>query len=93
MIIMIIPISWSFQRKTNLPILEIKGESTENLSEPIMINMAVEMIESAEKFKGIPLPEETNSFQNSQYALTVSFSLIFPTSKELNSFMESIKKK
>lgn len=88
---MMIPISWSFQRKSIMPVIEAKGESPAKESEFIMIQNAVEMIEKASEFKGIPYQNPPSPSNN--FSLTVSFSLIFPSDKELTSFMEAIQQR
>ncbi len=86
-----IPISWTFQRKGIMPIIEVKGQSPAKEGEFILIQNAVEIIEKANEFKGIPYqntPSPSNGF-----SLTVSFSLIFPSDKELTSFREIIQQR
>ncbi len=88
---MMIPVSWSFQRKSVIPIIEVKGESPAKESEFIMIQNAVEMIQKANEFKGIPYQNPPSPSNN--FLLTVSFSLIFPSDKDLTSFMEAIRQR
>ena len=88
---MMIPISWSFRRKDFLPIIEAKGESPAKESEFFMIQKAVEIIEKASEFKGVPYQGTPGTSNN--FYLTVSFSLIFPSDQELSNFMEAIRKR
>lgn len=83
-----IPVSWSFRQKSVMPIIEVKGESPAKESELIMIQNAVEIIEKASEFKGIPYQNSPSPSNN--FSLTVSFSPIFPSDQDLTSFMETI---
>ena len=85
---MLIPVMWSFRRKNIMPIVEVKGESQVEIGEFFMIHQAVEIIEKARVFKGIPCQDPPS--QPNEVKLTVYFSLIFPSEKELASFMEDI---
>lgn len=89
---MIVPVSWSFQRNDILPIIEAKGESPAKESESIMIQYAVEMVQKASEFKGVPY-QVPPCLQTSNALVNVSFSLIFPSDRELANFMEAIQKK
>lgn len=86
---MIVPISWSFQRKSMLPIIEAKAESTVEKSETILVQNALKMIKKADEFKGRPYPNMPSFPTTTNFS--VSFSLIFPTETDINSFMEFLK--
>ena len=86
---MLIPVNWSFERKGILPLVEVRAESQEKAIEPYMIHRAVEIIDRASQFKGIPYQNQPSLSNN--FALTISFSLFFPSNKEATSFMEAIR--
>ena len=88
---MIIPVSWSFQRQNYMPIIEVRGESSIKESEPIMLLEATELIEKAGQYKGIPYQEGPCPL-SSECNIMVYFSILFPSDKELNNYMESIQK-
>jgi len=88
---MMIPVSWSFQRKSIMPIIEARGESAAKDSEPFVIQHAIQMIEKASEFKGRPYPNMP-SFPATNH-FTVSFSLIFPSETDITNFMEFLQKK
>ena len=88
---MMIPVSWTFQRKSIMPIIEAKGESPVKEGEFIMIQNAVEMVEKASEFKGVPYQNPPST--SISFSVTVLFSLIFPSDKELTNFMEVIQQK
>ena len=77
----ILPIRWSFQRNRYIPVVDAKGESPAKESEFFMVQQAVEMIEMASKFKGIPYKNLPASSNNT--SLTVSFSLFFRARKKV----------
>ena len=88
---MMVPINWCFQRKSIMPIIEAKGESTVKESKKFLIQNAIEIIEEADKFKGRPYPSEPN-FPTTN-SISVSFSLIFPTETDIKNFMEFLQQK
>ena len=88
---MIIPINWSFQRKNIMPFLEAKCENSILLSQNIIIKSAVDIIESAQKFNGVPFSSPP-TFQ-SKSAIAVSFSLIFSSETDFNNFWKFIHTK
>ena len=87
---MIIPINWSFERKSILPVIEVKGKSPLKESEAIMIWESVRIIEKASNFKGTPYPVPTCPASN--ISLCVSFPIIFPSEQALTNFLENIQK-
>ena len=88
---MMIPIRWSFQWKSMMPIIEAKGESATNESENFVIQSAIEIIEKASEFKGRPYSNMPSFPSTSNFF--VSFSLIFPSDVDLANFMEFLQKK
>ncbi|HJA42062.1 MAG TPA: hypothetical protein H9667_11235 [Firmicutes bacterium] len=74
-----------------MPIIEAKGESAAKESEPFIIQNAIEMIEKASEYKGRPYPDMPSFPSTSNFS--VSFSLIFPSEADINSFMEFLKSK
>jgi len=87
---MMIPIKWSFQRKSILPIIEAIGKSEVKYSEPFLIQNAIEIIEKAEKYKGKPYPNNPHLPSNSP--LSISLSIIFPSETDINNYMEFLQK-
>lgn len=87
---MIFPVRWSWKRKSLMPIIEAKAESPLKEAVLIMVHEAVEMIDMASEYKGVPC--SVYSLPVNDISVTVSFSLIFPSEKELTSFMEDIRK-
>ena len=85
---LIVPTSWSFKRATLLPLLVVMGECAIPKTEMILLDKAIDLIEKAEKFKGIPYPTDSIKFE-SQF-VSVNFSVLFPSDKELEAFMETI---
>lgn len=86
-----IPISWSFQRKSIMPIIEAKGESLVKGREHFVIQAAIQMIEKASEFKGRPYSNMPSFSTTSVFS--VSFSLIFPSETDITNFMEFLQKK
>lgn len=87
---MIIPISWTFQRKSAFPIIEVQGMSTVDKSENIMIGRAIEILEMAKRFKGCAYSNAPDFTPTNNF--TVSFSIIFPDETEITSFLEYLQK-
>ena len=86
-----VPFTWSFRQENALPIINIVGNSPIKGSEPVLLRGAVEIIEKAGEFKGIPYPN--SSCNENNLSLAVYFSLIFPSNNEISSFMEYIQKR
>ena len=87
---MLVPIKWSFQRKSILPIIEVIGESDVGNTESLLVKEALDVFEKAEKFKGKPYPNNPNIISNSPVSL--SLSIIFPSEIDINNYMEFIQK-
>lgn len=83
-----IPTTWNFLRNSGMPIIEVIGQGPDKCIEREMVNVALDIIKTSEKFKGKPYPAETNFKSNAAIAVTVS--IIFPSETELMRFMEHI---
>ena len=86
-----IPIIWTFQRTSIMPIIEAKGECDIKESEPFVIQNAIEIIEKASEFKGKPYSNIPNIPCTSKFS--VSFSLIFPSELDLANFIEFMQRR
>lgn len=73
-----------------LPIIEAIGTCQSELEESVLLMLAVNTIEEAEKFHGIPSTElPTEKCDN---AITVSVKVIFRNEKDLSDFIQFIQK-
>ena len=88
---MITPINWQLWREGSMPIIEAKCESPVKETEFVIIQSAVQMIDLASKFKGVPY--QFYSCKPSTFQLTVGFALIFPSSEYLTNFIQAIHQK
>lgn len=88
---MIVPVNWSFQRKSILPIIEAIGKSKVKDSEPILIQNAIEIIKKAEEFNGKPYPCKPN--YSTTNSISISLSIIFPTEEDIKNYMEFLQKR
>ena len=84
------PVVWSFKRESTLPIIVVMGQSMVKESEALLIKKAIKFIVKAKKFRGVPREEPL--YPSDKFALTVAFSLIFPSEKMFDSFVETISK-
>ncbi len=84
----IVPFYWNIRRKGILPIIEATGTTPAKDREFVLLQNAVEIIEKASEFRGIPIQDTYHPANSS--LVTVSFSLIFPSDKELDSFIGTI---
>lgn len=84
------PVKWSFSfSKTNIKtILNVKGESEEKDAENILLIMAIQIIDRAyQSFKGRTYVDYLQNHSSNEQC-TVSFSLIFPTEREIKEFVK-----
>ena len=86
----IVPVNWSYRRINALPIIEAIGKSDVKDSEPILIQNVIEIIEEAERFKGKPYPNKPN--YSTAKPISISLSIIFPTEKDIDNYVEYIRK-
>lgn len=85
--------NWRFQQSNGvLPIIEAKCEDAEKITD-IMIRNAVEIIDMASKFKGIPCQMSNPYTSNNLGMTTVLLSILFPSDKELTSFIEAFQRR
>lgn len=89
---MMIPIVWRFERKYGMNILEFNGICHEKKLVWPVIYEAVEIIDIADNFKGVPLEQIPESSATGNEELRVSFSLIFPSIKEIEKFERFLSK-
>lgn len=80
--------TWHFMRSSAIPIIEVKGESEIKESEQLLLENVIEIIEIAERFKGRPY-HNTPGFPTTK-GVSVCFSLIFLSEKDIVTFMEFI---
>lgn len=85
---MFIPVGCQMRMRNDMPIIEVKCECTDMNAQPVVILKVVDLIQSANKFKGVPFHEKPNF--ETKCALTISFSLIFPSQAECGNYMKSI---
>ncbi len=88
---MIIPINWQLRQEGSMPIIEAKCESPVKETEFVIIQSAVQMIDLASKFKGVPY--QLYSCKPSNFQLTIGFALIFPSNQDITSFIQAIHQK
>ena len=74
------------------PILDVLGgcKETDKETERILIKNAVKYINMAGKFKGIPHGPNPHFSNNAN--MEVSFSLMFPTEKDIQGFIKCLKR-
>ena len=82
-------IIWSFEQRNIMPILKVTGTSLDTGIEHILLKSAVDFIEIAQKYNGVPY--EPSPPESSGAPLAVSFSLLFKTQNDLISFTQNFK--
>ena len=82
-------IIWSFEQRNIMPILKVTGTSLDTGIEHILLKSAVDFIETAQKFNGVPY--ESTPPEHSGAPLAVSFTLLFKTQGDLLNFTENFK--
>ena len=85
---MFVHVGCQMRIRNDLPIIEVKCECADMNALPVAIFKAIDLIQSANKFKGVPFHEKPNV--EIKCALTISFSLIFPSHKECGDYMKAI---
>ena len=82
-------IKWTFRRRGMLPILNLVGgcNETDEEAESILIEAAVEYIEKAGKFNGIPHATSPHFFNSSN--MEVAFSIMFLTENDIQEYIKS----
>ena len=89
---MMIPYEWEILRKKTMNILEFYGICREKEMEYIAISVATDIIDLAFQYKGIPRVEIPKNNVASKRISVISFSLIFPSSEEIEKFIDFLKK-
>ena len=85
----IIPTKWTYVRENILPVLKVMGEGTNLKAKNILLFLATELIQKAEKYNAqvsIRKPQDI-----SKYPVAVYFWLIFKTETQLYKFIEELK--
>ena len=87
-----VPIDWTFEKKSGLfPVMEAKGRSPSRECEQTMLQDVLEVVWLAREFKGIPYPKIPQPCKlEGDIEITVSFSILFPTEEDIDSFMDAI---
>ena len=80
------PEEWKFVRNEAVPIIEISCESQGEENESEMVEVAIELIEIAKEFGGRPIQKGKEPVSTQK--IMVSFSLIFPSQKEITRFFD-----
>lgn len=83
-------IRWMFKRNEGLPIINVVGgcKEVDKEAESILIVSAVEYIEKAEEFNGIPHAISPYFLNSSN--MEVAFSIMFPTEKDIQEFTKAL---
>lgn len=84
-----IVVKWKFWREGILPIIKVRGESKDTRAEGLLLRKAVMIIQQSEEYKGKLWQEKPKAEKSS--AITLSFSLIFPTEAEASRFQEFLR--
>ena len=87
----VIPFHWNLERQGALPMVEATGTTPSAGGEFILLQNAVNMIEKAGEFKGIPYPSTYRPSDSSP--VTVSCALVFPSIEERDNFVKTITSK
>ena len=82
-------IEWKFEQGTLLPIVRVYATTTEISINSLLLLKAVELIENANKFDGVPAL--SHEIPNLQKPLMVSFTLVFKNHKRAQEFLQTIK--
>lgn len=82
-------IEWKFEQGTLFPIIRVYATTTETSIYSLLLLKAVELIENANKFDGVPAL--SHEIPNIQKPLMVSFTLVFKNHKRAQEFLQTIK--
>lgn len=82
-------IEWKFEQGTLLPIIRVCATTTETSIYSLLLLKAVELIENANKFDGVPAL--SHEIPNIQKPLMVSFTLVFKNHQRAQEFLQTIK--
>ena len=84
-------IKWMFKRSGSLPILNAVGgcNETDKEAESILIGTAVEYIDKAGDFNGIP--HGINPKFSNGNNMEISFSIMFPNENDILEFIKSLR--
>ncbi len=87
-----VPIDWTFEKKSGLfQVMEARGRSPSRECEQTMLQDVLEVVCLAREFKGIPYPKIPQPCKlEGDIEITVSFSILFPTEEDIDSFMDAI---
>ena len=86
-----LPISTIFRKRDLFCIIDVQIESPLRISEKILMPRALEIIQTASQFKGLPYHDIQNSPSKSN--ISISFALVFPTEADLNKYRDFILEK
>ena len=79
----LIPVRWTFKKKEFLHIFEVTGEGNKD-SEPYLIKDALEIIKTAQKYKGrVDCP---NEFPKAIDGISISFTILFRTKEDIEEY-------
>lgn len=85
-----VPIKWSFYTDRLPNVVELRGECPDMHSETLLLIQLNNFIEKATKFKGIPI--QNLPLRKIIYTTTIDATVLFPSQKELDSFIKSVVK-
>ena len=80
---------WFFEISEMPPVVRGYCTTDDQRIQPVMLTMAVELMEKANKFDGIPF--RIHNVPNIKAPLMVSFSLIFKTTKDAVAYIDDLK--
>ena len=82
-------IEWHFEQGTLLPLVRVCATTTELSLKPLLLSKAVDLIEKAYKFDGVPAL--SHEIPNHNQTLMVSFTLTFKNHKRAQEFLQTLK--
>ena len=82
-------IQWHFEQSTLMPIIRVRGTTTEKALQPVLLSKSVELLERASKFNGAPLL--SHDIPDISTSLMVSFTIVFKSHKHAQEFLQTIK--
>lgn len=82
--------NWFFEIREVPPIVRGYCTATDKRILPVMLSMAADLIEMANKFNGVPF--RVHNIPNVNATLMVSFSLIFKTTNDAVAYINELKK-
>ena len=82
-------IKWYFEQSTLIPIVRVRGTTTEPTLLSILLTKSVELIEKANEYDGAPI--FSHELPSDSLPLMVSFTLIFKSHKRAQEFLQTLK--